>query len=247
MKNTIRKFSKAFLKLLTIFIAFLSLGLTPAEKTIKIMAVGDSITQGGKRDRQEYTYRLPLQQILFKEKIQFDFIGSRQTGLHEDAIWPDVAEGKPFDPDHEGYYGKKTKTVCDNVIEALKMNPQIPDFVLIHLGTNDQKFGDFDNNVGVPLSEFIQFIRQINPEVVVLLGHLNFNDSEAAFEIRKIVEKVAADLDSVKSPVVTVHHYINWHEKPGELYSDTFDWAHPNLKGQEKMAINWYEAMEPFL
>jgi hypothetical protein len=247
MEKTRRKIAGHYTKALLFFLIILSLGFTPEERTIKILAVGDSITQGGKRERQEYTYRLPLQLILYNAKISFDFIGSRQTGLHPDAIWPDVAEGKPFDPDHEGYYGKKTKLVCDTVTAALKNNHQVPDIVLVHLGTNDQKFADFEKNVGQPLRKFIQFLREINPNVIVLLGHLNFNDSAAAFEIRKVVEQVAFDLNTEKSPVRTVHHYINWNEKPDELYSDTYDWAHPNLKGQEKMAINWYEAMKPFM
>ena len=71
----------------------------------------------------------------------------------------------------------------------------------------------------------------------MLLGHLNFNDRAAEIEIRSVVEKVADELNSKYSPVITMHYYKGWREKPYDLYSDTFDWAHPNLKGQEKMAV----------
>jgi len=228
-------------------LCLLLLGFKPQQDPVRILPLGDSITQGGKRDKQEFTYRLPLQMMLHQAGIAYDFIGSQQKGLHEDATWPEVAEGVSFDPDHEGYYGNTTRKACDKAIAAFDSYPEVPDIVLVHLGTNDQKHGDFEENVGKPLREAIAFFRTKNPEVVVLLGHLNFNDSEAAFEIREVVKQVAADLDTPESPVKTVHHYQGWIEKPDEVYSDTFDWAHPNLKGQEKMALRWFEAMEPFI
>jgi hypothetical protein len=47
--------------------------------------------------------------------------------------------------------------------------------------------------------------------------------------------------------VQTVHHYRHWREKPDDMYTDTYDLAHPNLKGQEKMARNCFVAMQPYL
>jgi len=217
------------------------------DEPVRILALGDSITQGGKRQVKEYTYRLPLQMILHREGISYDFVGSRTAGLHEDAAWPDIAEGVPFDPDHEGYYGNTTYNATTKAMQAYDSYATPPDIVLVHLGTNDQKKGDFENTVGKPLRDFIRFIRTKNPEVVILLGHLNFNDSEAADKIREVVEDVATDLNRKKSPVKTVHHYRGWIENPEEVYTDTYDWAHPNLKGQEKMAMAWWEAMQAYL
>jgi len=215
-----------------------------SKEPLRILAVGDSITQGGKRQVQEYTYRYPLQQMLYQAGIDFEFLGSRQQGLHADATWPKVAEGLPFDPDHEGYYGKRTRFVCDSVMANYPKFGADPDVVLVHLGTNDQKHGDYLQNVGQPLRELIAFLRKQNPKVAVLLGHLNFNDSEAADQIRSVVERVAKELHTETAPVVTVHHYLGWNENPKSRYADTFDWAHPNLKGQEKMALRWWEAMQ---
>lgn len=239
-------FTKIVFFTLAIAIAFV-FGSAIKKQPLRILCVGDSITQGGKKTQAEHTYRLPLQILLHEQKIPFDFIGSRQKGLHEEVEWPEIAKGVPFDPDHEGFYGNKTEAVCRKVKENFATYSTVPDIVLVHLGTNDQKHGDFEMNIGEPLRDFVQFMRTKNPEIVVLLGHLNFNGSVAAIEIRSVVEKVADDLNSRKSPVATVHHYKGWREKPDDLYSDTFDWAHPNLKGQEKMAINWLNAMKPYL
>ena len=229
-----------------LFLLFYGAALLPASP-VHILCVGDSITQGGKRDRQEYTYRLPLQKKLHDAGIAYDFIGTQNKGLHEDAVWPEVAPGVPFDPDHNGYYGNTTADAVCKTMAAWKDDMPAPDIVLIHLGTNDQKKLPHTETVQKPLREFIAFLRTKNPSVVVLLGHLNFNGSEGATDIRKYVQALADELNTPESPVRTVAHYEGWHEKPGDADSDTFDWAHPNPKGQEKMADKWLAAMKPFL
>ena len=218
--------------------------IVPAEP-IRILPLGDSITQGGRRDREEYTYRLPLFRKLKDAGVDFVFIGSLQKGLQPQATWPE-SNGMPFDPNHEGHYGWKTGKVRDHLSEWIPQWQGAPDIALIHLGTNDQKSQDFQKDIIQPLKEIIATLREKNPQIIVLVGHLNFN-AGPALEIRNLVEQMARELNTKESPVITVHHYRGWHEKPDEPDSDTFDWAHPNPKGQEKMATNWFEAMKPYL
>lgn len=227
--------------LLMIFSAMPSLH---SAEPLRILCVGDSITQGGKADRAEYTYRHPLQQNLHALGIAFDFIGTRREGLQPAATWPEIAPGVPFDPDHEGYYGNKTAAVVRKVIAAWPSETPPPDIVLVHLGTNDQNSTDLAVEVQAPLRDFIVFLRSKNPRVRVLLGHLNFHNSAGATALRPLVNALAAELDTVESPVRTVAHYEGWNDKPGEPDSDTFDWAHPNPQGQKKMAAHWLAAIQ---
>lgn len=213
----------------------------------RILCVGDSITQGGKTDREEWTYRLPLQRLLHDAGVDYDFVGSRKAGLVQNAVWPDVAEGVPFDPDHEGYYGAKTADALAKVKAAWNDKAPPPDAVLIHLGTNDQDNTPHEDTVQKPLREFITFLRTKNPKVVVLLGHLNFNYSKGANSIRPLVEALAAETSTTESPVLTVNHYKGWFEMPDKPESDTFDWAHPNPQGQMKMAKAWFDVLRPYL
>ena len=213
--------------------------------TVHILPLGDSITQGGRTDRPEYTYRLPLFQKLTDAGVDFDFIGSLDTGLHRNFKWPDY-EGIPFDRDHEGHYGWKTAKVRDNLAEWMKTYPAPADIVLIHLGTNDQGADDHAQAVAEPLRDIIQMLREANPRVVVLVGHLNFNGG-AALKIRPLVEQMAREMNTDQSPVVTVNHYEGWTARPDAPDTDTFDWAHPNPQGQEKMAEKWFAAMKPYL
>lgn len=230
-----------------LFLLSLLAACVAAAQPLRVLCIGDSITQGGKQDRAEYTYRLALQRLLLAEGIDFNFLGSRQQGLQPEATWPDVAPGVPFDPDHEGYYGAKTARVAQLFLPALNDYPEAPDVVLIHLGTNDQSTEDPEHDVAMPLEQMVAALRYRNPQVAILLGHLNFNDSEGANAIRPVVEELAERLDSPTSPVRTVHHYRGWHERPRQPASDTFDWAHPNPKGQAKMAVRWLEALRPLL
>jgi lysophospholipase L1-like esterase len=213
---------------------------------LRVVCIGDSITQGGKTNRLEYTYRWPLFCKLVDSGVAFDFIGSRNQGLQEGAQWPAEYKGVPFDPDHEGVYGIKTAAALEKLKVASQQWTAAPDIALIHLGTNDQKAEDFNAAIIEPLREMIGLLREKNPHVVILLGHLNFNGG-AALKIRPLVEALAAEMNTPESPVRTVNHFENWNEKPKDPDADTFDWAHPNPKGQQKMAAKWFEAMQPWL
>lgn len=216
-----------------------------AREPLRILPIGDSITQGGKTSVEEHTYRLPLQRLLRERGVTFDFVGTRSAGLQPEATWPDVAPGVPFDPDHEGYYGAKTAYVRDQLREHLPQLPP-PDVALIHLGTNDQDAEDYASAIVQPLEDMIALLRARNPKVAVFIGHLNFNGG-AAVRIRPRVEEMAQRLHRAESPVVTVHHYRGWNEHPETEAPDTFDWAHPNAQGQRKMAEAWLAALSPLL
>ena len=211
------------------------------EVTLRILCIGDSITQGGVRGREEWTYRLPLQEMLREAGVAFDFIGTQTTGVHPGVEWPAVS-GEPFDPEHEGYYGWTTA----DVRERLRANlPQLTpsQVALIHLGTNDQRAEDFQAAIIAPLEEIVAQLRSRSPHVAVFIGHLCF-DFGPALEIRPLVEAMAARLDTPESPVTTVHHYRGWREHPGKPGAHTFDWVHPTPDGQHHMAVKWFEAMK---
>ena len=213
--------------------------------TIHILPLGDSITQGGRQDREEYTYRFPLFKMLRDAGVDFAFVGSQEKGLQPEAAWPDY-KGVPFDAHHEGHYGWKTGAVRDHLREWIPQWQHAPDIALVHLGTNDQGSPDFPRDIIQPLREIIGLLRAQNPRVVVLVGQLAFNGG-ASLEIRPLVERMAQEMSTGQSPVVTVPHYQGWQEDASKPGADTFDWAHPNPQGQEKMARNWFEAMKPYL
>jgi lysophospholipase L1-like esterase len=214
-------------------------------RTIHILPLGDSITQGGRNDRPEYTYRYPLYFMLKEAGYDVDFIGSMKQGINADAVWPDK-NGIPFDPDHEGHYGWKTVEVRDQLPEWIARYPVPPDIVLIDLGSNDEGAADYQTAIVQPLKDIVALLRKKNPDVTVLLGHFLSNGRKAR-SIRPLLEQVARETSTPASPVTTVLHYKGWYENPALPYTDTFDWAHPNPSGQQKMAANYFKAMRPYI
>lgn len=206
----------------------------------RILCIGDSITQGGRVDRDEFTYRLPLQESLIDRGIPFACVGSQTEGVDPGALWPDP-RGRPFDPAHEGYYGAPTAWVAHRVAAHLEAFPP-PDLALIHLGTNDQSAPDPAAAVRDPLARLIDRLRERNPSIAILLGHLNFA-AGPALPIRGLVNALAARTTRPESPVLTVPHYQGWRAHPEDPRSDTFDWVHPNPRGQRKMADAWMGAI----
>jgi acyl-CoA thioesterase-1 len=214
-------------------------------KIIRILPLGDSITQGGRRDRPEYTYRHPLYYMLLDAGYQVDFIGSRSTGLHEDAVWPD-RNGVPFDLDHEGHYGSTTGEIRDKLAEWLAEYPAAPDVVLIHLGSNDYGAVNYYGAIVQPLTDIVRTLRNTNPDVVILVGHLN-EQGATPWVIRQLVEVMVYWINTKESPVETVDHFEGWVADPDDPEGHTFDHAHPNPRGQARMAQAWREKLTPHL
>lgn len=211
---------------------------------IRILPLGDSITQGGRTDRPEYTYRYPLYYMLKDAGYSVDFVGSMNSGLQPDAVWPS-RNGVAFDYDHEGHYGIATAQARQRLPEWMKKYPVASDMALIHLGTNDYDAGNHEQTIIAPMKEIIALLRQQNPNIIILVGHL-LEEGGKPPAVRPLIERMVRDTNTPRSPLVAVELYDGWVAMPGPD-SDTFDWAHPNPKGQQKMADKWFAAIVPFL
>lgn len=200
---------------------------------VKIICIGDSITQGGTINDEEYTYRLPLYRLLKQQGFNVEFIGIRTHGLNDAFHWP-----KDFIPNHEGFYGATT----DEVRSALKTDlPKLPapDIALIDLGSNDAGKNVNDAVIN-PLTDIIFQLRARNPQVKILIVQIPgiFQNLGLHFQ----TWRMARNLSQPMSPVITIPLYFGWSTK-----SDTFDGAHPNIKGQNRMAAAIYSELEPIL
>jgi lysophospholipase L1-like esterase len=212
---------------------------------IRILPLGDSITQGGRRDRPEYTYRYPLYFLLSKAGYRVDFIGSMKTGLDADAVWPDRG-GIAFDPDHEGHYGWTTAQVAEKLPGWIAKYPAPPDVALVHLGSNDYGHINYYASIIRPLGKIIATLRGANPRIVILVSLLNEN-GRRPWIVRRMLQGMAWWANSETSALVIVDHHTGWREDPTDPLSDTFDGAHPNPRGQEKMAAAWFAKLAPYL
>ena len=187
--------------------------------TIRIMPIGDSITQGG-NIKQEYTYRYFLYKLLKEKGYKVNFVGSRKSGLKNNFVWPNN-----FDSDHEGYYGQKTAYVANSVVKNLRSLEPV-DWAVIYLGTNDREI--VESLITDPLKNIIHRLREKNPNINILLVQI---PGWRNIKIHFLIWKLSLELNSINSNVITLPLYIKWDK---DKY--TFDGAHPNPAGQSVLA-----------
>jgi acyl-CoA thioesterase I len=201
----------------------------------RIMPIGDSITQAAPGYN---SYRRRLWHLLTNAGFEVDFVGSLTT---------DKSGGLPpkpdFDLDHEGHWGWRVEEILEE-IDGWASHAQ-PDYALIHLGSNDAFKSQSTSSTIDELSQLIDRLRAVNPEIRVLLAKLipaadptrNLRLAEVNAEIPALAEAKSTEL----SPVVVVDHTV------GFSTMDLYDGVHPNDVGERKMATNWFNVLAPML
>ena len=199
----------------------------------KILCIGDSITQGGTIGRAEYTYRLPLQELISNKGYKVDFIGSRQVGLHENFAWP-----KGFDLDHEGFYSKTTNYISNALITDFK-KIESPDIAIIHVGSNDED-SIFKHKIINPTVDMIGQLREKNPKVKILI--IQIPGKYKYFYTHIWNWWISKCMSSNQSPIMTVDLNDSW-----KLSHHKFDGIHPNIEGRKFMANLIFSKLQFFL
>jgi lysophospholipase L1-like esterase len=203
----------------------------PPERVIRIMPLGDSITQGAAgRD----SYRRPLWRQLTAAGLCVDFVGS----LRSNHLGPPLHGD--FDQDHEGHWGWRADQVLARIDRWAER--QRPHVVLIHLGTNDIGHRQAVGETVSELAAIIAVLRRHNPEVTVLLARIipvAFPEARARIAtFNAAVAELALETTTPCSPVVAVDHFTGF-----DAAADTYDGVHPNAAGERKMAERWAEAL----
>ncbi|MCY1032716.1 SGNH/GDSL hydrolase family protein [Corallococcus sp. BB11-1] len=203
----------------------------------KVMPLGDSITQGA---AGRASYRCQLWRKLTSRGYRADFVGTLTTGyLGENtctSVW--------FDRDHEGHWSWRTDQVLAN-ISAWAASTR-PDLVLIHLGTNDTYHHQTEDSTVSELEQIIDRLRVVNPRVKVFLAQIIPTSSVlASLKLQSLNQRLpwlAAAKSTEDSPVYVVDQWTGFTPS-----TDTYDGVHPNLRGEEKMAERWYQAIRDHL
>lgn len=203
------------------------------EETIKIMLLGDSITQG---NRFNNSYRRALWHKLNEAEYQIDFVGSQKK--NQWGAPPD----RDFDVDHEGHWGWRADQILEH-LDRWAVAYQ-PDIVLVHLGTNDMFQGNSINSTIDELGEIIDVFRRYNPNVTILLAQLipSRGMISRIQALNMEIPGVVQAKDTSTSPVILVDM-----EEGFDVEADTYDGIHPNKSGEEKMANTWYAALKRVL
>ncbi len=219
---------------------------TPPNRAVKIMPLGDSITEGW--GGYAGGYRINLYKSLTASGVQVEFVGPYFNNTN----------GEPPSGYHGGYAGAHIANFCPSYGDnCFPVQPYIsfynPDIVLLMLGTNDI-LGDEDlANAPNRLHNLINLMTQVKPNLIVVVGSIapiknNHVNVTSHYGYLLFNENAGAYNNALSSLVNTLHNtegkYVLYANSANGLNYNTelFDGIHPNFVGYSKMANNWYSA-----
>jgi len=216
--------------ILSSIICLSSFILVAAAEPVRILAIGDSITQGGKTF---VTYRLPLDRKLRAAGLRYAFVGTQQSEGPHGPLW------------HEGYGGKNAEFLAGIMPEKLKQLK--PDIILLHCGHNHSAEEKPVPGILVAERTIIEAAREQNPKVVVLLAQVITSGKLPKYgyipELNQAQVLLARELTRADSPVMIVDQATGFDPRKDTI----LDKVHPNAQGAEKMADQWFLALKGWL
>ncbi len=220
---------------LLLFVTLIASLLVHANGTyaqIRIMPLGNSITQGVSGSSDDTGYRRALYLSLTAAGYSINFVGSQATGILTD-----------FDRDHEGHSGWRADQIRDNISGWLTTYPA--DIILLHIGTNDISQG---NTISSTVSEVNQILDRIDARstatVVFLARIINRTDGYiAATRDYNAALQVLANTRIANGDLIIVVDQ----EAALSYPSDLADAVHPNDSGYLKMAQCWFASLSEYL
>ena len=214
-----------------------SVGAAPAaEDPVRILLLGDSITQGSEGD---WTWRYRLWQHLSGAGVDADLVGYRDDLRDELAhTFGGQAYVDPaFDRDHASRWGMRLSDL-DVPVEDL-VAEHAPDVLVTELGDNDLSAGTPPAQVRDLLADLVADARSVDPGLdVVLMTDPRPNNQPTAGDYNELVRDLAAELDSPGGRVVVADAADGYDEN-----QDTYDGAHPNSHGELRIAAAVEDAL----
>ena len=211
----------------------------PKTPTIKVMAVGDSITEGVLGQK---SYRNELIPLLTQSECTFEMVGSKSNN--------ETITG--FQSPHEGYSGH----TANRFIDGDSANPgidvmmtQSPDVVLLHLGSNDMRLAQSVSGTVDEIDQIVTKIWNNNPQTEVFVANVIpwFGASSTNATVQADVELLGTAIEqwanNKNDPQL---HLVDVRTQfsPGMMISDL---VHPNATGEAHIADAFYDRLTAVL
>lgn len=205
------------------------------DSRVRIMPLGDSITDDDQTGTTGNGYRKPLWDDLYANQFWVDFVGSRQSATSD------------FDNEHEGHPAWSDDQIADNVQDFLDDNPA--DVVLLHIGTNDLDTDPSD--VQTILNNIDGFSSGDGKRITVVLARIinRIGGSSDTTIFNDNVESMADTRIANGDKIIMV----DMEDGAGLIYDydynggDFINTLHPHDGGYVKMSDQWYATLDTFL
>ena len=258
MKKMLSILSAAVLTATTLFSSAFTKPTQVAEAAsqIKIMPVGDSITNG---DGETGGYRKYLDYALKQKGISFDMVGPNRD---MNASFNYNGQSVQYDSDHAGFSGYQIKEVPDwgksqgnkgSLYNELKNNNAIqkysPDIILLIIGTNDMTANRSMSDCSSHLHDLLDYMLADMPsDGMIFIGSIpEFTmyggNAQKVANYNSTVQSVASDYSKAGKHVqfADIHGCL---DGMNDIGSDNL---HPSGKGYEKMGKFWASTIEDYL
>ena len=208
-----------------------------AADPLRVLIVGDSISQGSSGD---WTWRYRLWRHLTDAEVPVDLVG------HRDDLYDNVAHQfgahdylePAFDRDHAARWGMRLSDQERPIGELV--TGYDPDVMLVLLGDNDLSAGTSPHAVGDLLADLVYDARAVDPGIDIVMGKdPRPHTQPKAMELNDEIVARAAQLDSPGSRVLVADPFTYAYDD----LTDTWDGAHPNARGELKIAAAFENAL----
>ncbi|MCG8603770.1 DNRLRE domain-containing protein, partial [bacterium] len=201
------------------------------EGTVKIMPLGNSITQGVHGATDDAGYRNDLAELLNSQDIDFNFVGSKRNG-------------RGFDRQHEGHSGFRADELLAEVDAYLRRNP--PDMILLHIGTNDISEKQSNSSTIDEISEILDRIHDFNSDIVTILSSIVPRRGTKNSETDQLNNLIGRLISEKQADGYNLHYAGN-----NEAFVANPEWeteymddnVHPNDLGYAVMAGVWLDSI----
>jgi hypothetical protein len=236
-------------------ISALGFAVTSSGATLRILPLGDSITQG---NNNLQTYRYDLWKDLIDAGYGVQFVGSQTTNFGgNNPPYPDY-EGQTFSDVNEGHFGWTLHDVVTGTYDSTEgrwggslsdwITGYTADIALVDLGTNDINNTPpaTDAAMIADMTSVVDTLRTDNPNMAIFLAEIPVSAWETTpYAFNQGIVQLAASMTLPNSPVVAVDLTTGWVDDPNTANpdTDTWDWVHPNPLGESIIAQRFTDAI----
>jgi lysophospholipase L1-like esterase len=227
----------------------LTLPIPPAARAaaaappLRIMLVGDSITEGSSGD---WTWRYRLARYLDASGVDYEFVGPHTTmlDLATNAHTSQEYADPDFDTHHYARWGQSFHMILDaNAIvpeDAIgtAVSTYQPDLVIEVLGINDLLYGSSPEETLDVAREFVDDVRAARPDTSVVMSTVPGEQYAHVADFNDLLRTAAPAWSLPSSPVVVSDPAPGW-----SASVDTCDSTHPSATGEVEIAAAQQDAL----
>jgi lysophospholipase L1-like esterase len=206
---------------------------------VKIMPLGDSITEGAQAELGGY--RLPLEDRLLDAGYAFDYVGSLRAGSPP-------AMQRPW---HEGHGGYQIESAdgghqLEGPVVDSAMRTYRPDVILLLAGTNNLNFPDtlYPDRTSAMYERLLGQIFTLSPTVGVAASPVPWKTSVPSDQVAAFNDRIHAIVERYADAGYRISWVAGMTDAVDGGVENLPDGIHPSQPAYGRMAEQWFRALE---